>query len=146
MIKFIVNLVFLFLLSGCAADSAPLEIEEKKLEPSMAKQIPAEMKAAWNSLRIAILANDSGAVGAGAHFPLRSLDYSLKGLKSTGELKKKFTHIFEPELVKIIKKGEFSIVKGEPGYEVDCAEGYMIFGFEKYEGKYLLSYFGSINE
>lgn len=150
MIKLIVNLVFVFLLSSCTVNSTTpqptLESEKNTLGLSTIEQIPPGMQTAWNNIRAAILANDVEAVVAGMHFPLRSLDYSLNGLKSTEELKKQFTNVFDPEIVDSIKKGEFSITKGEPGYEVDCAEGYMIFGFEKYEGKYQLSYFGSINE
>jgi len=142
--RFIMNLMFLFLLNSCAAHSSPnLETLSTELKP---EKIPSEMMLAWKSLRIAILADDVEAVGKVVHFPLRSLDYSLNELESFSELKKQFIKVFEPQLVKIIRNGEFSLAKGNPGYEVDCAEGYMIFGFEEYEGKYRLSYFGSINE
>ncbi len=110
------------------------------------EKVPSEVMFAWKKLRIAILADDVEAVAEVVHFPLRSLDYSINDLKSFFEFKKQFDKVFEPQLVKIIRNGEFSLAKGDPGYEVDCAEGYMIFGFEEYEGKYRLSYFGSINE
>jgi len=142
--KFIMNLMLLFLLNGCMAYSSPkLETLSTELK---SEKIPSEMMLAWKSLRIAILADDVEAVAKVVHFPLRSLDYSLNELESFSELKKQFAKVFEPQLVKIIRNGEFSLAKGDPGYEVDCAEGYMIFGFEEYEGKYWLSYFGSINE
>ena len=108
--------------------------------------LPPEMLNAWKALRAAVLAENVDAAIMVTHFSLKSIDFSHKEVESASAFKRRFTSIFEPKLVELIKSDQIYISKGDPGYEVDCAYGYMILGFEKYEGEYRFSYFGSINE
>lgn len=110
-------------------------------------KIPDELVKVWQDLRTAILAGDVAAVGAMASFPLKSLDYGYDKVESVVDLENRFAVIFEPKLLEIIEdEGACIMIQGEPEYEVDCANGYMIFGFEDHDGEYRLSYLGSINE
>jgi hypothetical protein len=105
-----------------------------------------ELMDTWQALRTAILAHDVESVSAVARFPLKSLDYSYDKIESAADLKERFAVIFEPKLLEILGNDEDCVLQIDPGYEVDCANGYMIFGFESHDGEYRLAYLGSINE
>jgi len=87
--------------------------------------------------------DDAGALTS---FPLRSIDSGHPDIASATVFRERFKAIFEPIVIEMMKSGACETGKGDPGYEANCGNGYMIFGFEIRENRYKLSYFGSINE
>lgn len=110
------------------------------------EQVPPGVLEAWQTLRTAILAEDAAGVAASARLPLKSIDYGQDQVADSQDLANRFGTIFEPKLVELIRTDQCTPGRGDPGYEVDCANGYMIFGFEDTTEGYRLTYFGSINE
>ncbi len=101
---------------------------------------------AWKALREAVLSGRVEQASALVHFPLRSIDPGHKDVKSTAAFKSRFSKIFEPMVVELIKSNQCETGKGDPGYEANCGNGYLILGFERIGAQCRLSYFGSINE
>jgi len=79
-------------------------------------------------------------------FPLRSIDSGHPDISSATVFSERFSAIFQPIVIEMMKSRACETGKGDPGDEANCGNGYMIFGFEKRENRYQLSYFGSINE
>jgi len=94
----------------------------------------------WAALRTAILANNIQQAVQVSHFPLQSIDHFHKDVANAEDFEDRFSAIT------IIRAGDVFIGPGDPGLEVDIGNGYMILGFEQFDGHYRLSYFGSINE
>jgi hypothetical protein len=123
-----------------------LQDQATPLQGNEAGEVPGQVIEAWQQLRQAILDEDPWAVARMAHFPLKSLDYGYSDFTDADALVAAYSKVFDPILTKIIREDQIDIAQGDPGYEVDCANGYMIFGFERFGDRYLLSYLGSINE
>ena len=100
----------------------------------------------WAALRTAILANNIQQAVQVSHFPLKSIDHFHKDVANAEDFEDRFSAIFEPDLITIIRADDVFIGPGDPGLEVDIGNGYMILGFEQFDGHYRLTYFGSINE
>lgn len=111
-----------------------------------AAEVPDNALQVWNELRIAILEDNPDGVSALSHFPLRFLDARFDLLKDATALKENYGKIFDEQLVDLVLSNQVTLGPGDPGFEVMCGEGYMIFGFEPFEGDYKLTYLGSINE
>jgi hypothetical protein len=109
-------------------------------------EVPVEVRQVWNELRIAILEGNPDGVSALSHFPLRSLDDRFDQFKDPAALKKSYSKIFDDRVVDLVLTDQVSLGPGDPRFEVECGEGYMIFGFERFDEGYKLSYLGSINE
>ena len=100
----------------------------------------------WRALRTAVLLNNVDKAGSLVRFPLHSTDAGHRDIRTRPEFRRRFTELFEPIVMELIRTNRCETVKGEHGYEVDCGNGYMIFGFEQHHGSYLMTSFGSINE
>jgi len=111
-----------------------------------ADSLPPAFLDAWQAVRKGVLAGDLEALAAAARFPIKSLDYGQAKVRDGRDLARRFSTLFEPKLVELIRTGQCIPGPGDPGYEIDCANGYMIFGFEDTGAGYRLTYFGSINE
>ncbi len=114
--------------------------------PTFASDQPLAFADTWESFRAAVMTNRIDDAVALTRFPLRSIDSGHPNIPSTTAFRERFNAIFEPILIEMMKSGACETGKGDPGYEANCGNGYMIFGFEERENRYSLSYFGSINE
>jgi hypothetical protein len=142
-----VALVLLFATAAACTAEPPTNVStEVRQAPAKVRQVPVEVRQLWNELRIAILEGDPEGVSAISHYPIRSLDDSFDKIKDPAALEKSYSKIFDDKLVDLVLTNQVTLGPGEPGFEVECGEGYMIFGFERFGDGYKLSYLGSINE
>lgn len=109
---------------------------------------PQQLNHTWVQFQEAVKKADVEAVATMVHFPLRSNDFGGT-IKSTSVFKSKYKEIFSSFVVGKITTVSLKKINGYKGFVADCSDPdglALVFGFEKYGDKYLLSYIDNANE
>lgn len=101
------------------------------------------MLAVWTAFQKAVAANDSKAVSALSHFPVRANDLG-GNIASEAALTKRFATIFQPWVKTCFKHAGPEVDTASKEYLINC-NGYF-FGFKKYGGRYRFAYINNVNE